>query len=76
MSDKIFSSENYYNIKKSHNQMKRQSKIVMAAIIAAFVGCPTDRAHRKDNVKNINGGLTPVSGEVISTYDEDIPINN
>lgn len=56
--------------------MKRPSKIVMAAITAAFVGCAKDGALRKDNDQNINSGLTPVSAEAISTYDEDIPINN
>ena len=76
MSDQIFSFENYYNIIKSHNQMKRPSKIVMAAIMGAFLGCAADGAPRKDNVKNINGELTPVRAETINTYDEDIPIKN
>jgi hypothetical protein len=56
--------------------MKRLSKIVMVAIMAAFVRCALDGAPREDDVQNINGGLTPVSREAISSYDEDIPINN
>jgi hypothetical protein len=42
----------------------------------AFVGCAKDGAPRKDYFQKINGGLAPVSAEAISTYDEDIPINN